>query len=58
METTPDEQLSDLTVKCGTHGELEVKNVDVGFDGRIHCTFCSMNQEMGVDTDSTVEVGL
>jgi len=57
---TVDEQLDDLVVTCGTHGELETEDLSVGFDGRIHCGFCSMNQEMDVKNeraiDSTVQI--
>lgn len=59
-ERTVDEQLADLQVTCGTHGELESKDLSVGFDGQLACGFCSLNQEMDVhdqrDIDASVTV--
>jgi len=59
-ERTVDEQLEELEVACGTHGELATEDLSVGFDGRLHCGFCSLNQEMDTanerDIDSTVSV--
>jgi len=61
-EKTIDEQLDDLVVECGTHGELPSNEISVGFDGKLHCSFCSLNQEIDVrnkrDIDSTVDVQL
>lgn len=61
-ERTVDEQLERLEVTCGVHGNLETEDLSVGFNGQLHCGFCSMDQEMDVrnerDIDSTVEVDL
>jgi len=61
-DRTVDEQIKDLWVFCGVHGELDVEDISVGFDGGLHCEFCSLNQEMDtqneLDIDSSVEIEL
>jgi len=60
-ERTVDEQIEHYGVYCDTHGELSRNDLSLGGGGKLHCTFCSLNQEMDTrnehDIDSTVTVG-
>lgn len=59
-DRTIDEQLEEMEVVCGTHGELSNDELGVSSDGRIICGFCIINQEMDVrnemDIDASVDV--
>lgn len=55
---TIDEQLENLVVTCGTHGELDTEDLSVAFDGRIVCEFCSLNQEMDTSNELDIDAGV
>jgi len=54
-DRTVDEQIEELAVTCGTHGNLGPDDLSVGSDGQLHCQYCSINQEMDVDNQSDID---